>query len=44
MNDQIKTIIHQYWKKEISKDEFVEKIQTEIGSKKEDFRNLFKQT
>lgn len=43
MNDQIKTIIHQYWKNQINKDEFVEKIQAEIGSKKEDFRNLFKQ-
>lgn len=43
MNDQIKTIIHQYWKTEISKDEFVKKIQAKIGSKKEDFRNLFKQ-
>lgn len=43
MTDQIKAIIHQYWKKEIDRNEFVKKIQAEIGGKKEDFRDLFQQ-
>lgn len=41
MNDTIRNIISQYRRKEFNKEEFLEKIQPEIGNTKEDFKNQF---